>query len=47
MKIQSRDCLPSDTKNNHKGCMAITLKSGRELNKREKEERKLTKNEKQ
>ena len=44
---QSRDSFPSDTKKNPKDCMAITLRSGKELKKREKEERKLTEKEKQ
>ena len=35
MHNQSRDSLPSDTKKNPKDYMAITLRSGRELKKRE------------
>ena len=35
MHNQSKDSLPSDTKKNPKDCMAITLRSGRELKKRE------------
>ena len=38
---QSREAFPSDTKRNPKDCMAITLRSGRELQKREEDEIKL------
>ena len=31
MQNQSRDSFPSDTKKNPKDCMAITMRSGREL----------------
>ena len=41
MQNQSRDSFPSDTKKNPKDCMGITLRSSRELQKREKEEKKL------
>ena len=48
MQNQSRDSFPSDTKKNPKDCMAITLRSGRELKKREEEEeRKQTEKEEQ
>ena len=48
MQNQSRDSFPSDTKKKPKDCMAITLRSGRELKKREEEEdRKLTVKEEQ
>ena len=48
MQNQYRDSFPSDTKKNPKYCMAITLRSGRELKKREEEEeRKLTEKEEQ
>ena len=36
MKNQSRDSFPSDTKKNPKDCMAVTLRSGKELVKKEK-----------
>ena len=36
MENQSRDSFPSDTKKNPKDYMAITLKSGRELKKKDK-----------
>ena len=39
-----KDSFPSDTKKNPKDCMAITLKSGKELKNREEEKKKLTKN---
>ena len=38
MQNQSKDSFPSDTKKNPKDCMAITLRSGRELQKRKEEE---------
>ena len=44
---QSKDSFPSDTKKNPKDCMAITLRSGRELQKREEDEIKLTEKEEQ
>ena len=31
MQNQSRDSFPSDTKNNPKDCMKVTLRSGKEL----------------
>ena len=34
MQNQSKDSFPSDTKKNLKDCMAITLRSGKELHKR-------------
>ena len=42
MQNQSRDSFPSDTKKNPKDCMEITLRSGRELQKRDEKETKLT-----
>ena len=47
MQNQSRDSFPSDTKKNPKDCMAITLRSGRELQKREEYEIRLTVKEEQ
>ena len=47
MQNQSRDSFSSDTKKNLKDCMAITLKSGIELQKRGEEETKLTEKGKQ
>ena len=45
MQNQCRDSFPSDTKKNPKDCMAITLRNGRELQKIEEDEIKLTKKE--
>ena len=42
-----QDSFPSDTKKYLKDYMAITLRSGKELKKREEEERKLTEKEEQ
>ena len=42
MQNQSRDSFPSDTKKNPKDCMEITLRSGRELQKRKEEENEKT-----
>ena len=47
MQNRCRDSFPSDAKKNPKDCMAITLRSGRELQKKEEEEIKLTEKEKQ
>ena len=47
MKNPSRDSFPSDPKKNPKECMSITLMSGRELKKREEEERKVIEKEEQ
>ena len=44
---QTSNSFPSDTKKNPKDCMSITLKSGRELKKREEEERKQIEKEEQ
>ena len=42
LKNQSRDSFPSNTKKNPKDCMAITLRSGKELQvKKEVEKRKI------
>ena len=43
MQNQSRDSFPCDTKKNPKDYMVITLRSGRELQKREEYEKKMTK----
>ena len=40
MQNQSNDAFPSDTKKNPKDCMAMTLRSGKELKEREKEKKK-------
>ena len=47
MQNQSRDSFPSDTKKNPKDCMAVTLRSGRELEKRKEDENMMTKKDKQ
>ena len=47
MKNQSRDSFPSDTKKNPKYRMAITLRHGKELQKRKEDEKKMTEKEKQ
>ena len=46
MQTQSRDSFPSDTKKNPKGCMEITLKSGRELQKRKDDDMRMAEKEK-
>ena len=38
---KSRDSFPSDTKKNPKGCMTITLRSGRGLQKRKEDDEKI------
>ena len=40
MQNQSMDSFPSDTKKNSKDCMEITLRNGRELQKRKEYEKK-------
>ena len=45
MQNQSRDSFLSDTKKNHKGCMTITLRSGRELQKIKEDEKIIKKKE--
>ena len=40
MQNQSKDAFPSDSKKNPKDCMAVTLRSGRELKERENEKKK-------
>ena len=47
MQNQSRESFPSDTKKNPKDCMAVTLRSSRELKKREEDEIRLTGKEEQ
>ena len=42
MQNQSMDSFPSDTKKNSKDCMEITLRNGRELQKRKEDEKKMT-----
>ena len=44
MQNQFRDSFLNDTKKNPKDYMAITLKSGRELENREEEKKKLLEN---
>ena len=44
MQNQSKDSFLIDIKKNPKDCMAITLKSGKELKNKEEEKKKLTKN---
>ena len=39
MQKQSKDTFPSDTKKNPKNCLAITLRSGKELQERKKKEK--------
>ena len=43
MQNQSKDAFPSDTKQNPKDCMVVTLRSGREIESRKEEEKKKTK----
>ena len=45
MQNQYRDSFPSDTKKNPKDCMTITLRSGREFQKRKEEENGMTEKE--
>ena len=47
MQNQSKDSFPSDTKKNPKDYMAITLRSDKELQKREGDEIKLIEKEEQ
>ena len=47
MKNQSKDSFPSDTKKNPKECMEITLRSGRELQRRKEDEKIMIEKEKQ
>ena len=39
MQKQSKDTFPSDTKKTPKNCLAITLRSGKELQERKKKEK--------
>ena len=41
MQKQSKDAFPSDTKKNLKDCMAVTLRSGREMEERRNEKKKI------
>ena len=45
MENRSRNSFPSDTSKNHKDCMVITLRSGRELYNRKEEENEMTEKE--
>ena len=47
MQNQSKDSFPSDTKKNPKDYMAITLRSGRELQRRKEDEKIMTEKENQ
>ena len=46
MQNQSKDAFPSDTRKNLKDCMAVTLRSGRELEERRINEKKEIEEEK-
>ena len=39
LKKQSKDTFPSDTQKNPKDCLAVTLRSGKELQERKKNEK--------
>ena len=41
MQNQSKDAFPSDTRKNPKDCMAVTLRSGRELKERRNEKKEI------
>ena len=41
MQNQSKDAFPSDTRKNLKDCMAVTLRSGRELKERRNEKKEI------
>ena len=43
MQNQSKDAFPSDTRNNPKDCMVVTLRSGRGIESINEEEKKKTK----
>ena len=45
MQNQSKDAFPSDTKKNPKYCMVVTLRSGREIERRKKKDKKKTEEE--
>ena len=45
MQNQSRDSFSSDTKNNPKDCMKVTLRSGKELHKIRRDENEMTEKE--
>ena len=47
MQNQSKDSFPSDTKKNPRDCMEVTLRSGRELEKRKEDEEMMTRKDKQ
>ena len=42
MQNKSKDAFPSDTKNNPKDFMVVTLRSGRDLESRKEDENKKT-----
>ena len=44
MQNQCREAFPNDTKKNPEDCMAIVLRSGKELRNREKKSKKMTEN---
>ena len=44
MQNQSKDYFPSDTRKNSRDCMAVALKSGRELEERKRKRKTLRKN---
>ena len=41
MQNESKDALPSDIRKNPKDCMVVTLRSGREVESRKEEEKKI------
>ena len=41
MQNQSKDAFPSDIRKNPKDCMVITLRSGREIEGKQEEEKKI------
>ena len=43
MQNQSKDAFPSDTRNNPKDCMAVTLRSGRKLEDKRNEKKETEK----
>ena len=45
MQNQSKDAFPSDTKKNPNDCMVVTLRSGREIERRKKKDKKKTEEE--
>ena len=47
MQNQSKDAFPSDTKKNPKDCMAVTLKSGEDIENKKEDEKRESEKEKQ